>query len=68
MPFIMIENESFDPREVGFFCAIGVIEPSDFIPRLIEQFRFTHFPLPKKIVFNMLHFHYKEIFNSKKGG
>jgi len=36
----MMQNVSFDPMNVGVLCASAVVAPSDFVPHLVEQFRF----------------------------
>jgi len=49
MSFVMKEDKTPDPVDIGFFCRIGIVFDSEAIANLIEQFRLIdHYSHPTK--------------------
>jgi hypothetical protein len=45
---VMEENKTPNPRKIGFFRGVGIIEASDPVANLVEQFGFVHLPHPEQ--------------------
>lgn len=44
MPFVMKENEAFDPIDIGSFCANAVMFEPNCVAYEIEEFRLVVYP------------------------
>jgi len=65
MSFIMVQDKTLDPTDIGLFCSIGIVTLFQGITDLIEQFRLlVHLtpPLGLNKLLPTHHIIYKQIF------